>query len=216
MTAKVFDSKALERKAWGRVFQDGIFDIYVGLVLLNAAVWMAAAELGSSYADTAGPAFVWLLLALGLYRAAKQRITAPRLGQFEIERRRTSKARLAAGISVGVLVLLVAFTALAVFVEFPDGFPLALVLFGILALQAVVLFSLGAYFTGVQRFYLYGILAAVGFAAAEVLVATQDLARGWDVVGTLGLPALVMLPVGAVLLKRFLRDYPVEDSSDAA
>ena len=208
--------RALERKAWGRIAQDGIFEIYLGVLLLNAVVWMAAAELGLAYGETSIPAFAVLLLSLGVYRGAKRRVTAPRMGHFKLERKRTSKVRLSAGLSVAVSVLMVAFTILALGGEFADGLPVPLILFGVLALKAVLLFSLGAYFTGLQRYYLYAILAAVGMAASEILVATQGVTRGWDVVGTLGLPAIVMLPTGIALLVRFVAEYPVKEVGDAA
>jgi hypothetical protein len=79
------------------------------------------------------------------------------------------------------------------------------------------MFSLAAYFMGVKRFYLYALLAAAGMLGSEIAVATWDISRGWDFVGMLGLPVAVMLPTGAVLLTRFLRDYPVGGrSGDAA
>ena len=78
----------------------------------------------------------------------------------------------------------------------------------VLALKGVVLFCLGAHVWGVERFYVYALLLLAGFLGAEVLVATRGIPRIYDVDGMLGLPGLVMLPVGATLLVRFLRKYP--------
>jgi hypothetical protein len=103
---------------------------------------------------------------------------------------------------------MVATTVLAVTGTFSGDIPLTLVLFGVLALKMVVLFSLAAHFFGVTRFYAYAALGAAGMVGAEIAVATADVARGWDVIAMFGAPAIVMLPTGLVLLSRFLKDYP--------
>lgn len=197
-----------ERKAWRRVFQDGLLDLFLAVAFLNAAVWMVCAELDLAYGETAAPAGGVLIVALLLFRFLKQRVTAPRLGHFRIQHKRTSKLRLAGGLGVSLLVLMVGVTFVAGTGACETGVSLPVVLFGLLALKAVVLLSLGAYFTGVSRFYFYGGLAAAGMAGSEACIAYWDLSQGWSVVGIFGLPALVMVPVGSVLLVRFLREYP--------
>jgi len=199
---------AFEKKAWRRVFEDGLYDLFLAVVFLNVAVWMAAAELDLAYGETAAPAGGVLLLAFLMFRFLKQRVTVPRLGHFRIQRERTSKFRLAGALSVCLLVLMVGATFLAGTGAFETGVSFVVVLFGLLALKAVVLFSFGAFLTGVSRFYLYGALAAVGMTAAQVCIAVLDLPEGWSVVGIFGLPALLMIPTGVVLLTRFVRAYP--------
>jgi hypothetical protein len=200
---------AFEKKAWRRVFEDGLFDLFLAVVFLNVAVWMVAAELDLAYGETAAPAGGFLLLAFLAFRILKQRVTVPRLGHFRIQRKRTSKLRLAGALSVSLLVLMVGLTFAAGSGAFETGVSFPVVLFGLLALKAVVLFSLGAHFTGVSRFYLYGGLAAAGMAAAQACISAGSLPPGWSVVGMFGLPALAMVPIGAVQLTRFLRAYPV-------
>jgi len=100
-------------------------------------------------------------------------------------------------------------TMMAVTGSFASGVPLLLILFGILAVKMVVMFSLAAYYLGVARFYGYAILGAVGMAGAEIAVATTDTGRWWDVIAMFGLPAIVMVPTGVVLLSRFVRAYPL-------
>jgi hypothetical protein len=203
------DEASFERKAWRRVFEDGLFDLFLAIAFLNAAGWMAAAELDLAYGETAVPAGGVLIVALLLFRFLKERVTVPRLGHFRIQRKRTSKLRLGGFLAVGLLVSMVGVTFAAGAGAFETGVSFPVVLFGLLALKAVVLFSLGAYFTGVSRFYFYGALAAAGMAGAQIAIAVFGAAQGWSVVGICGLPALAMIPTGAVLLKRFVRAYPV-------
>src|SRR5680860_846335 len=112
--------RSLERKAWGRVFNDGLWDIYVGALFANVVLYMTAGELGWSYGDTAVPPIIVLILAAGLQRFAKQRITEPRIGHFKIERRRLSGKRLGLFLTLIVTLMLVVFTILAGSGAFPD------------------------------------------------------------------------------------------------
>jgi hypothetical protein len=203
--------KTLERKAWGRFFNDGIFDIYLGVLFANVALWMVAAELDLNYGSTAVPAVIVLLLAGVFYRLAKKRITVPRMGHFVIESRRTRKIHVARAIGVGVTAILVAATVLWGVGAYPTGPSTAVILFGVVALEAVTLFSLGAYFLGVERFYVYGLLCVAGFLGAEIVVARSSLGHGWALVGLFGMPALVLTPTGIVLLVRFVRTYAARE-----
>lgn len=204
--------KTLEQKMWTRVFDDGLWDLYLFVVFVNVAIYMLGGELGWTLVETVVPFFVVLLGAHQLLMAAKRRITAPRIGYFKPHKKRRTEIGVVGGISVAVSILMLAATILAVTGTFSDSIPLTLVLFGVLALKMVVLFSLAAHFLGVARFYVYAGLGAAGMVGAEIAVATADVGRGWDVVAMFGVPAIAMLPIGAVLLTRFVKAYPrVED-----
>ncbi len=119
-------------------------------------------------------------------------------------------------ISVSVSILMLVATMLAVAGALSDGVPILLILFGVLAIKMVVLFSLAAYYLGVQRFYIYAALGAAGMAGSEIAVVAADIGRGWDVVAMFGAPALLMLPTGAVLLARFIKTYPLDKVHEIA
>jgi hypothetical protein len=205
---------AFERKAWRRVFEDGLTDLLLAVAFLNAAAWMVTAELDLAYGETAAPAGGVLIAALLLFRFLKQRVTVPRLGHFRIQRRRTGKLRLTGALALSLLVLMVGVTFVAGTGAFETGPSFPFVVFSLLALKVVVLFCLAAFFTGVQRFYLYAALAAVGMTAAQVCIAVLGLTQGYSVVGIFGPPALAMIPFGSLLLGRFLRAYPLGDRGD--
>lgn len=207
-------ASTLERKIWTRVFEDGLWDLYLCIVFTNVAIFMLGGELGWSVAQTVFPFIAVLLGAHQLLMAAKRRITAPRIGYFKPHEKRRTEIGTVGAISVSISILMVATTVLAVTGAFSDGIPLVLVLFGVLALKMVVLFSLAAHFLGVTRFYAYAALGAAGMVGAELAVAIADVERGWDVIAMFGAPAVVMLPVGLVLLNRFLKTHPtVEDAA---
>jgi len=205
------NSRTLEKKMWSRVFDDGLFDIYLGVLFLNVAVWMMAGDLGLSYGIAL---FVVVLLASNpVYVAAKRRVTLPRVGYFKPSQQHRTRFGVIGAVSVSVTVLMVGATTLAVTGAFTGGIPLLLILFGILAIKMVVMFSLAAHYLGVVRFYGYAILGAVGMVGAEIAVATMDIGRGWDIVAMFGLPAVVMIPTGIVMLSRFIRAYPLRETN---
>lgn len=204
----------MERRAWGRVFNDGLWDIYLALLFMNVCVWMISVQLDRTNGLSAAVAIGFLVVIVGGFRFAKRTLTEPRIGSFKIQVRRTRKVYLGAYMGVGVTVILVGVTVVAATGTFPKGPPLAAILFGVLAIQAVVMFALAAYFLGVQRFYVYGLLVAAGYVGTEILAAVQGISRGWDIVAMFGLPVLVMLPVGLVLLVRFVRSHPILEDGE--
>lgn len=204
-------SRTLENRMWSRVFDDGLWDLYLGVLFANIAVWMTAVELGWPYGSTAIPTFIVLMASYALFTGAKRRITLPRVGYFKPARKRRTTIGAVGTISVSLTVLMVATTILAAGGAFSEGIPLSLVLFGVLALKMVILFSLAGHFMGVSRFYAYALLGAVGMVGAEIAGVFADVGRGWDVAAMFGGPAVVMLPTGVVLLTRFLKTYPVAE-----
>ena len=75
------------------------------------------------------------------------------------------------------------------------------------AAQAIVVFSLGAYYLDVNRFYLYGVLYAAPVPVGFTLLVSTDLP------GLLLLPFIIssgiMLLLGTILFARFLTHYPL-------
>jgi hypothetical protein len=209
-------ANTLERKAWRRVFGDGLWDLYLGAVFANVAVWMAASLLGWSVGQTAVPFVGFLIVMLGVFRQAKPRITEPRVGYFKIASGRARPITRSAYVGVAVTVLLVAVTFIAGITGVPADVPFATTLFGIVALQMALMFGLAAYALGVRRFFAYAALGAAGYVGSEALTAARGADHGWDIVAMFGLPAMAMLPIGTVLLVRFLRAYPLpKDAPDA-
>jgi hypothetical protein len=210
MTSK---GRTLERKMWSRVFDDGLFDLYLAVVFINVAFWRIATELGQPYSVMI---FLGVLLASNpIYVAAKRRITLPRIGYFKPSQRHRTRAGVIGAISVSVTIVMVGATMLALAGTFSGEISLLLVLFAVLAIKMVVMFSLAAHHLGIVRFYGYALLGAAGMVGAEAAVATADISRGWDLVAMFGVPAIAMVPTGLVLLARFTRAYPLGKVSHA-
>ena len=91
--SKSIDWKALEGKAWRSVFQDGLWDIYLGNILLSFAVsaWLDKKPINDDL-RMASYIGVMVLGMIVLY-AGKRFVTSPRLGQVKFGAERQKKRR---------------------------------------------------------------------------------------------------------------------------
>jgi len=183
------DTKKIQRKVYLTYFQDGLWDVVLGLFLLGwgFTVWFDLPWIpGATFV-----AFFWL--ALGL----KQKSTYPRIGYANpIEHRKKLSRVVIAGaviLLLGVMVfLLVATGGMPQFLR--DYFEL---LFG--TILAIVIGLIGCWW-GILRWYGY---AGLVFALAAF---NQWLGLSFEL--SFIIPGGVVLLYGLIIFVRFLRKYP--------
>ncbi len=198
-----FDLKQLEAQAWKSTFQDGLWDIYLGLILLNIPMGNFIAALGYETLPTVGITFTYMLGLVVLFRLSKKRITLPRLGLVNFgDGRKKKKTRLSLvlAISVAITVTLLLITISGKNADgggglssVPAWIPLI-----IGAVVAIPMFAI-AYFNTFLRGYYIAALFTLTIVSYEFFDSNIIF-----VVGSL----IIMLP-GVLLLSRFLRDYPL-------
>jgi hypothetical protein len=183
------DLEQLERKAWTSYFEDGLWDIFFGLMMLTMGV----------RALTDNVWFTSMMIAGVLVPSVGKRlVTIPRIGRVKFgpaRKARHGKVRAVVAISVlGTLVslLLGLWTGL-----YPSGAVGAFVL----AIWVPLVFGLMAYYMDFGRLYAYGLL----FAASAVLWELLGSPAGPIAFSVSGSAALL---VGLVLLTRFVGKYP--------
>jgi MFS family permease len=206
MTTNI-DLKELERNAFKSTYQDGIWDIYLGLMLLPMVIWLllvAYQENPSTWAVAF--TFGFCAVPFFLFRAAKKHLVMPRLGlvQFGVERqRKRRKLGLAMSLSVlgtAVIVLITAFSLIPIF----DNLPEWAFIVGLVGVKLVIVFSLIAYFNDFPRAYLYG-----WFYALSIVNLFTQIDKGSGVPILPVLFAGLMIALGTILLIQFLRDHPL-------
>ncbi len=164
-----------------------------------------------------GPALNGLLfLGLSLLFAAlaiiaKKQFTQPRTGLVRLGAATKKKIKVANLIVVGLVLAtftLLILTANALltkptwerlpqwFSEFAVDLIFALIIVGV--------FCLIAYFTGIARFYLHGVLLGAGNFATAMLHSNSSIQFGWPV----ALAGLIIALIGVAVLVKFTRDYP--------
>jgi hypothetical protein len=203
------DLKAIERRAWLSTFQDGLWDIFFGLMLAAGVVsdWLHSRGVPSSIRI---PAYLSLFVLAGLVLwGGKRFITVPRLGRVAFSPTRKARMRKLRLILFPALVIT---GALFVLSRGWLGQPGWWGDFGWLAgaitvtLLFITTFSLMAVFLDLPRLALYGVL----FAVPEVLGVGLSRLTGSEAGFLIGsvFSASVVLAIGVAIMVRFLHDYP--------
>jgi hypothetical protein len=210
MMSEDLDLKEIERKAFRSTYQDGLWDIYLGLVIAAMGIFIYRPEGGYS------PINILLMLALfslayALFWAGKRFITLPRMGQVRfgpIRKRRMTKLALVLGVVVvfqlGILSVSVlgwlnpqVAAKLNTFLKARDLMDLTVASIGSLIVGVSMI--LVAFFNDFPRGYYIAIMMSL--AVFLMIWLNQP-------VYALIIGGLTMLP-GLVLFVRFLRKYPL-------
>ncbi len=189
------DLAALEREAFRKFFEDGLLDIFLGLLL-------ATMPLGTLVDDLVVAAINGVLVVVLI--VVRFRVVRPRLGRMTPGPRRRQKVRRGHLALVASVVL-----GLVVWGVFAAGAGEGILRFMpfVWLVNCVVVFGAMAHFLDVPRFLLYGFLYGVPLAI-DGIVRSSGAGR-LPLLVTFVLPALVIVGVGVAKLLRFLRDYPL-------
>lgn len=196
--------KEAERKAFTTAFQDGLWDIFMGCILLVPAIAPFLSNRMGEFWSSAVFLLFWGLVWLAIWQV-KKHVVEPRVGvvRFSLGRRiKLGRLQiLLLGIGIGALIL-------GVFpveesnsvVNWPNSF--------IFAPMALVGFSVAAYVLEFRRLYVYGVLVASSPLIGELLDRYWNAPHhGFPI--TFGATATIMILTGLVLFVRLLRDRPV-------
>ena len=202
--------KEIERKAFTSTFQDGLWDLFLGLQLLAwglAPLLEEIVPLSDWWVAVLAAPLMLVYLAI---LAVKKYITAPRIGRIKFGPKRKAKMKKIVAISSIILLLGLLLGTLwlrAMASGLPGwaaGIPLPPVIWMVLFITG---FSLAAYFLDFSRLYLYGVLYAISLPTRIIL--KQNPALGSISLIAYFVSGSVMVLIGAVLFIRFLRDYPI-------
>ncbi len=202
--------KEIERKAFRSTYQDGLWDIYMGLVVLGMAIFVYRPAAGYSVMNILLMGLI-LALAYGLFWTAKKYITLPRMGQVRFGLIRKQKKKTLALI-LGVFVLLQAGLVVLTAFGWLDR-AMGTVLNGLFAglvpervlVAAIGSLMLGssmivsAFFSDFPRGYYLALMMAL--AVFLMIYLNQP-------VYPLIIAGLIILP-GLALFLRFLKTYPL-------
>jgi hypothetical protein len=202
--------KEIERKAFRSTYEDGLWDIYFGLIVICMSIFIYRPASGYSPTNII-LALLAMSVAYSLFWAAKKYITAPRMGQVRFgDIRRKKKTTMAMFLSFVVLaqLIILGLTTLGWlnpdvgagvnhFLKSQDLMDLTVALIG--SLFVVVGMTLTAYFSDFPRGYF--IAAMMALAVFLMIYLNQP-------VYPILIGALMIIP-GAMLFFRFLKKYPL-------
>ena len=207
MTENV-DLKSLERKAYRSIFEDGIWDLFIGLIILSLGLstfLSSILNLDDLWVAVI-PTLILNICALLIFILGKKFITIPRLGIVKFGPKRKSKQQklklfLFAFFILNVVLLILPFTDLVNSINFE---PLIMAL--ILGLGAITLpFVVVAYFLDFTRLYIYAFLAGLGFFLTELLY--PIVGTPLDTLLPFGITGAVIVVIGLYHFIRFLKTY---------
>lgn len=218
MSTSIGIGKAQQRIIKLTNYEDGLWDMLLGLIMLMLSIYPITREL-------LGPELnlVVFLIALAVLVAgqsvARRIISTPRLGYAK--QRRTPAIKLGVAVTLG-LVLLTLGCVIATLVS-PGWIPqisspssaswISNLTVEILAMFAMVgLFSLLGYLFGVARLFVYGWLLGGAYVLSVALTRYQGMTFNMP----LAIASGIIIGVGIVLFVRFMRKYPVpvEENND--
>jgi hypothetical protein len=185
------DLKSLERKAYMSYHQDGLWDIFLGMVLISWGISM-----GSAFSGLAG---VWIVVLFPLFLTAKRWITFPRLGYAEFSRIRQAKTRILIlftltfllGLLVMILLTIGGSSGLREWLRSYFEIVFGTVVAGVLCVLAAIHL--------IKRLYFYAVLVFLVFSGAhwyEFHLKYSFLAVGG-----------IITFLGLVMLIQFMRNY---------
>lgn len=192
MTEEV-NLKEIERKAWTSYFEDGLWDVFFGMLFLIGGI--------RSLTDN-----VWytllLLVAIIMLPIGKKLITIPRLGHVKFSPARKLRQ------SKVIAILVISVLAILALLLLPHS---SLSLRGslispIMAVWIAVVFGLIAYYLDFRRLFAYGFL----YALSEVLWGQFGEPIG-PIVQTISGIAILLL--GIAVFARFVEKYPARSEA---
>jgi hypothetical protein len=187
--------KQLERRAYLSYQEDGIIDLLIGWAILAFGLNIAM--------DTS----IWTFLGwmpILFYVPLKNRITVPRLGYVTFDPNRGRTGRIIGFLILGFLMLLVVGIVAFLFINRPPSPVIAwiraysLLFYG---LVGAIGFGLVGLISGIRRLFLYALLSLL-FMGGGQLMGVAEYIPFFLLGGSI-------LIIGAVLLTRFIRRYPI-------
>jgi len=204
------DLKAIERKAFRSVHQDGLWDIYLGGLMLVLSLFFAIPESGEGELTYMVIALLGVTVVFAVFQLGKKYITTPRMGQVQFGPER-QKRKITLGWIMGAYVLVtlgMVLFSLYIWNRSASGQTVDLALTPslervLVALVAALLAGTStlviSYFREFVRGYYIALLMGLGFFFTLLL----DMTIPMLVAG-----ALILVP-GLILFVNFLPQHPL-------
>jgi hypothetical protein len=208
MTQPKYNLKEIERRAYRATFQDGLWDIFMGLVFVVFGLIPLLRDIFGLADNGLVIAHITLLVVAGLVLwAGKKFVTMPRIGYVQYSQERRQKLNI---VRV-VLALSVAFGVI-VFIALVGGDLGLMGLSLILAANILIVLGAMAYLMDYDRLIGYAVLWAMSMPIGVVLENNSILSDAPMVFVVTGGIAVI---VGLVLFVRFLSEYKLPPKANA-
>ena len=199
--------KQAEQKAFNTVFEHGLWDIFIGCLIVQFAFApLLSKRLGDFWSSAVFIPF-WALVFVVILLVRKH-IIRPRIGVVTFRPHRKKKLTRLAMI---MLVANILAMLLGLFLGWKGSVSSGRLHTLLMGMIVLVMSSIAAYYLMIPRFFIYGVLFLLSLQIGEWLYTQYGIAHhGWPI--TCGITAGIVILTGLVYLLRFLRKYPLQDA----
>jgi hypothetical protein len=196
--------KQAERRVFRAAFNDGLWDILIGCIVLQFAIGPLLSRRLGDFWSSAIFLPLWLLVCVGILMMKKY-VVKPRIGLVRFGAFR--KRRITRLITVMLVVNIIAFV-LGTFFAFKPNSMSGYIYPGVLGYSVLVISSVAAYFLSMIRFFIYGLLFVISLIVGEWLFANFRVTHhGFPI--TFSVTAGIIIITGLVLFLNFLKENPI-------
>lgn len=202
------DLKEIEKKSWRSTFEDGILDIYFGILVLGIGMGMTLSPVVPNPFDKFIP-FIFIGIGLAFFLTTKKFITQPRLGVVKFGlKRKGRKLKTLIMLSINFIILLILFLIRFINPELSLDFPgyLEGLILGLLFITAPICFA--AYFIQYSRFYFIGLLVGLSFFLSDLF--SIFIPEPFDTLIVFSIVSGAIIAMGIISLIKFIRKYPLK------
>ncbi|MFX1557307.1 MAG: hypothetical protein ACFFC9_08635 [Promethearchaeota archaeon] len=203
----------MEKKAWRSTFQDGIWDIFFGLIFLGFGVAGLSPLFDfpeNLYFDLGTLIILipWNTATVFILYLGKKFITIPRLGfvKFGTRRKKTRK------VIIIFLIINVVFAFLLLILSIIGTFNLIQLnplldslIIGLLIITLPL--SIFGFFLDFYRLIFYSLFAGLGFSLSELFYPITG--EPFDIVASFSLIGFTIIIIGLIYLMKFFQKYPL-------
>ena len=197
------DLKELERRAFLIYYQDGLWDMLLGLTLVAFGIGMAVYDLLPEILNSLLGLIIWLVGFIGFF-LAKAYIIRPRMGIVKYRSERKMQLKVVVIITVACVIL----TVVTLILTITDTLNFAKLGIGIAVIFGIMPFLIFGSMAYLMNYYRLFIHAGI-FSAAIFL--NEILSQfGYGLIGNIcfGSGGIIILTIGIVYFVKFLKKYP--------
>ncbi|MFW9828437.1 MAG: hypothetical protein ACFFEY_12675 [Candidatus Thorarchaeota archaeon] len=206
ITEKI-DLKEIEKKTWRSTLEDGLLDIYFGVLVLSIGLGMTLGRILPDPIDGI-ISIIFMVIGLIFFLFGKKFITQPRLGIVKLGlKTKTRKIKTVIVLSINLIILLVLYILRFIDSELRLRFPAFLdgLIIGLLFITVPLCFA--AYFLQYPKLYFIAILVGLSFFFSDIF--SFFIQEPFDTITSFGIVSGIIILLGTVSLVKFVRKYPL-------
>ncbi|MDX1798886.1 MAG: hypothetical protein R3255_09590 [Candidatus Lokiarchaeia archaeon] len=206
------DLKSLEKKAYRSLFDDGLWDLFIGMTILGMGI---STSLGSLFNlpdiwITFIPIVIWYTITFLIFYLGKKFISIPRIGLVKFGPKRKSKHLklklfLSAFLILNIVLFILPFTGLISSIPLEPLFMALLLGLGSFTFP----FCVVAFFLDFTRLYFYAFLAGIGLFLTVLI--NPIVGSPMDALLIFGSIGGLIVVIGFYYFIRFLKKYPLSN-----